>query len=379
MLGISGASHAAHHRYPVWWTGDDKSLSTSINTMVEFGVRHLKPYVHSDCGGVASKTTGLVDVPEYVRWSQHCALGAIHRYHGGPGHQPWVYGEAVETIIRDFLNMRMQLMPTILAAGARATADGMPLVRRLDLAFPQPQHRENATRTDQYLLADDTLIAPFSGGWAANGTATRPVWIPPGQWQDAWSGAVLAGPALVASSQPLARVPMWHRRGGMVVTAPVAQTVEAQDWSRLTLEVFPFPAGGGAENRTLVRRVVARESELGGGGAAITMTQTVAGVVLLGVEEEPGAVRRGWLLRLHLLPGETASLVMPERKEVATACNTATLHPRHLAGFVPFAGAGAAPPPLAGAVLEVRCPPGSQKIAEVQVKVDEVAQQLAKT
>ena len=47
MLGIADASHPAAHRYPVWWTGDDKGLGYSINSMVQLGVTHLKPYVHS--------------------------------------------------------------------------------------------------------------------------------------------------------------------------------------------------------------------------------------------------------------------------------------------------------------------------------------------
>ena len=47
MLGISDSSHPAHHRYPVWWTGDDKGLGYSITSMVQLGVTHLKPYVHS--------------------------------------------------------------------------------------------------------------------------------------------------------------------------------------------------------------------------------------------------------------------------------------------------------------------------------------------
>ena len=140
------------------------------------------PAALRSCGGVADKQTGLVGVPEYVRWSQHCALGAIHRYHGGPGHQPWLYSNSTETIIRSYLNLRMKLMPTLIAAGARATVDGTPITRRLDISFPEAG--PNATRTDEYLWVDDTLIAPFSSGGSANGTATRDVWIPPGDYQE---------------------------------------------------------------------------------------------------------------------------------------------------------------------------------------------------
>jgi hypothetical protein len=400
MLGISDAMHPAAHRYPVWWTGDDKGLGTSINTMVEFGVRHLKPYVHSDCGGVADKQTGLVDVPEYVRWSQHCALGAIHRYHGGPGHQPWLYGDVVEGIVRDFLNMRMRLMPTIIAAAARATLDATPVVRRLDLAYPTAG--ANATRTDQYLLGDDILVAPFSGGWSHNGSASREVWIPPGGWVDAWTGELETGPKLATSFQPLNRVPMWHRRGGLVVTAPVAQTVERQDWSTLTLELSPFGVGrgvaavnvdtegaeigkpdGGAGAGTgpvrqgLSRRVV-REGEVGD-GTVITMTQTSssrevgAGTrIQLGFARTHSSTpRRRYVVRVHLRPGETVRAPPSEATRPpaggtpsAASSNTwrvirpvgAELPTEAVAGddggFVPFGGAGTAPAGRAGSVFE---------------------------
>lgn len=99
----------------------------------------------------------------------------IARYHGGPGHQPWLYDNTTETIVRDYLNLRMQLMPTILAAGAAATADGTPIARRLDILFPNAG--ENATKTDQYLFGDDLLIAPIGAISAA--PVDRSVWIPP--------------------------------------------------------------------------------------------------------------------------------------------------------------------------------------------------------
>ena len=42
-------AHAAHHRYPVWWTGDGVALQTSVETMVQAGIYDLAPYVHSEC------------------------------------------------------------------------------------------------------------------------------------------------------------------------------------------------------------------------------------------------------------------------------------------------------------------------------------------
>jgi alpha-glucosidase (family GH31 glycosyl hydrolase) len=91
------------------------------------------------------------------------------------------------------------------------------------MAYSSPK----ATRNDEYLFGDDLLIAPVVDTGV---TATRDVFIPPGSWQDSWTGAVCVGPTVITSVQPLERVPMWYRRGGCVVTAPVAQTVEQQNW-----------------------------------------------------------------------------------------------------------------------------------------------------
>jgi len=346
MLGISESSHPAHHRFPVWWTGDDKSLSYSINSMVQAGVSGLKPYVHSDCGGVADKKTGLVQVGEFVRWSQHCALGSIHRYHGGPGHQAWLYSEEVEGIVRNFLQMRMKLMPTMLAAAEQASLDATPIVQRLDLVYPDAKYLPNSSSTSQYLFAgDDLLVAPFSQGTE---NATREVWLPPGSWRDAWTGAATMGPRRVSSTQPLARIPIWHREGGMLVTAPYAQTIDEQDWSELTVHLFPTSP---EEPITASTMRVTREAEDTSGQGKhsheLTLRQD-AGTLHLAISPACGKRPRSWLVRCHLPRGVRiasashgrARLVSPPAAEDAE--------------FVPLGGEGAAPPFLAGAVVEFR-------------------------
>jgi len=380
LLGMADASHPAAHRYPVWWTGDGKSLSYSVRSMVQLGVTLLKPYVHSDCGGNADRATGLVPVPEYVRWSQHCALGAIFRYHGRPGHQPWLYDNATGAIVRSFLGMRMALMPTLLAAGAAATADGTPIARRLDIAFPGAQHRANATRLDQYLLGDDLLVAPFTsysngnGDDGGNGTQAREVWVPPGAWQDAWTGEVLTGPALVTSTQPLARLPMWHRRGGgLVVTAPTAaRSVATQDWGVLGLELFPFglagEEGGRGTGARVLRRTLVREGEE---DVAIIATQSaIGGRVTLAIEPAgvgAACAARRWRLRINLLPQQAVLAWSADGGAPRAPSRVLGPLPRaNAASFVPFAGG--APPSAAGAVVELHLSPApGRRLLEFEI------------
>ena len=78
----------------------------------------------------------------------------------------------------------------------------MPLVARCDLFFPE--HPESATN-HQYLLFEDILVAPI---WdTVNNQSSRTVWVPPGQWQDAWDGSQVEGPKLINVTQPFERIP----------------------------------------------------------------------------------------------------------------------------------------------------------------------------
>ena len=116
-----------------------------------------------------------------MRWTAHCAFGTIHRFHGA-AHQPWSYDSATEDVIRSYLNMRMSLMPSLIAAGHEATVAGFPLAARCDLYWPQ---YEEAASNHQYIHLNETLVAPmwYSGAHGypgGEGPLNRSVWIPPG-------------------------------------------------------------------------------------------------------------------------------------------------------------------------------------------------------
>lgn len=104
-------------------------------------------------------------------------------------HRPWVYGKDTEAIVRTFWQMRESLSPTLIAAGAKATEDGSPVVKRLDLLWPT---LDQATRSDQYILGEDMLVAPLNPfGIPAN---KRSVTFPDGLWMDAFTQKTYKGP-----------------------------------------------------------------------------------------------------------------------------------------------------------------------------------------
>ncbi len=95
--------------------------------------------------------------------------------------------------------------PAILALAHAAATTGEPIVRSLEYAWP---HQGYEDVLDEFLLGPDILVAPV----VEKGARERRVVVPPGRWQ-ADDGSVVAGPATITVSAPLARLP-WFRRVG---------------------------------------------------------------------------------------------------------------------------------------------------------------------
>eukprot|EP00929_Paragymnodinium_shiwhaense_P061784 TRINITY_DN30879_c0_g1_i1.p1 TRINITY_DN30879_c0_g1~~TRINITY_DN30879_c0_g1_i1.p1 ORF type:complete len:772 (-),score=157.04 TRINITY_DN30879_c0_g1_i1:278-2593(-) len=325
--------HPAHHRFPVWWTGDGVSLQASVEAMVDAGVHDFKPFVHSDCGGDYRGSAG-----DMLRWTAHCAFGSITRFHGSD-HRPWSYDEHTLEVVRQYLQVRYRLLPSLIAAGHRATETGFPFVARGDLYWPDVQ---NSSTNLQYIFLDDLLVAPI---WdSSQPVMYRGVWIPPGVWEDVWTGSIVEGPTTVSTSQPLERQPMWYKHdGGLIVLADKAGSrVDTQDWSSLTLEAFP-----GRSNSHTTRFVYERDSSK---KTKIEMTVSEGGKVRVNIEAGP---QRAWTLRVHLLPGQRVDSATIDGSPVAGLLPHLTPEADYAKQF-PLQGSGTPPAPSAGAIAELQ-------------------------
>ena len=383
-LGCSTSDRWGSHRTPVWWTGDVQwtQLAKAITDEVEGGVDYMKPFVHPDCGGHHGPSDhGEPYPPEvYLRWAGFCALGTVFRIHSDPpgDRRPWQIGDqpATEDAVRAFIDMRMRLVPTLVAAAQTVTATGMPLVRRLDIGGWPDAPQAQATRTDQYLLGDDILVAPVdpfaNGGSNATGwNRAKSVWLPPlpagGAWVDAWDGKAHAGNATVALHDvPADRVPMFRRTPGAAVLArPGAQSVAEIDWRDLVLEAFAPVAAATTDDA--MRRSFwlphghgAREGAEG--EVSVSMTRRGDVVRLALRDGRPAVAGAAWTVRVHLPRGETLRVSsVPGARVLGSSADASTV------AAVPFAGPGAPALALGGDVVELRLDGGGTPVIELTV------------
>jgi alpha-glucosidase (family GH31 glycosyl hydrolase) len=256
--GAVGNGAFAEHRYTLQFTGDTCATWPLLAFASEFTAAEASiglPYVSHDIGtfhgvspeGICDKTESPILTPRqndlppdmYVRWVQFGAFQPLERLHSH--HQrrlPWEYPGRPGQIAADFLRLREALNPYLYTQARIAVDTGVPMVRPLYLGWP----RQGAAyeHPSEYTLGRDVLVAPVA---APGDPAQVEFWFPPGTWVDWFTGKRERGPALKTLSEPLDRMPLYVRAGGVVPTQPFVPTTAVATPHSLTLTAY---AGNGS-------------------------------------------------------------------------------------------------------------------------------------
>ena len=136
---------------------------------------------------------------------------------GGPN-EVWSFGQEAYAQIRAVLELRERLRPYLDAQMAVAHQRGVPPMRPLFVDFPGDA-RSWAVE-DEFLLGPDLLVAPVLDA----GARCRNVYLPPGSWSDAWSGAICEGAHEISVDAP------WT--GSRCSCAPVPMSRWRDEWRR---------------------------------------------------------------------------------------------------------------------------------------------------
>ena len=234
----------ASHRFPFQWTGDTlmgwEEMRRGVENALRAGVHALVPYISEDIG----THEGIPSAEFYLRHYQYAVFSAVVRPHASRSiyfqREPWTFGPEVEALAREYLDLRYRLLPCFYAAARCQYDTGMPLLRRLDLLFPD--HPE-AAANDQYLLGDDLLVAPILAGEANNPTVPA-AWLRtpsgvPGLLLELFPNENLLGQAAACRVEPELDV-RW--RGPLAAPPLAGQTFSAR-WSGKLTPTRPVQVG----------------------------------------------------------------------------------------------------------------------------------------
>jgi len=220
VWGRSG--YAGSQRYPVQWSGDNGASFGSMRCSLRGGLSlGLSGYTFwsQDTGGFVGDPTDEL----YIRWTQLSIFQSHLRYHGcHPFREPWQFSEPTQKIVRQYLNLRYQLIPYLYSESLRCAGRGLPLMSPLVVYYQDdPTVMEI---DDQFLCGRDILVAPF-----LKSNSRRTFYIPEGTWYELFSGEPVEGRQWLTRSYPVDKMPAFVRAGTILPLAPVTACTAALD------------------------------------------------------------------------------------------------------------------------------------------------------
>jgi alpha-glucosidase (family GH31 glycosyl hydrolase) len=233
---LSRAGFPGSQRYgAALWSGDVEKTFASLRKQVAVGLSVGLtgiPLWGSDIGGFGF---GGECTPElYARWFQFSAFCPLCRPHGDQKElrEPWQFGPEIETICRQYLQLRYRLLPYLYNAAREACLNGIPIMRALVLDYPDDPSVLNLS--DEYLFGPEILVAPI----LEEGAVQRNVYLPQGNWIDYWTEKTYSGPCLITAQAKLDRLPLFIRQGAIIPMGSVMQYSSQKPLHPLILEVY---------------------------------------------------------------------------------------------------------------------------------------------
>jgi len=261
---------------PVHWGGDSTSSFASMAETLRGGLSLALSgfaFWSHDIGGFEGDPEPAV----FKRWLAFGLLSSHSRLHGSGSYRvPWsVDAESVE-VTRRFAQLKNRLMPYLFETGRQAAETGLPVLRPMQLEFPDDPAVAYLDR--QYLLGPDLMVAPV---FTAEGTVE--FYLPAGDWTDYWTGARVTGGRWLRETHGFTTLPLYVREGAVI---PVGARSDRPDYEYLPgLELQAYPS-----RRPTTRTVAVTGPH--GRRETFTVTTTARGVSVR------SAVSAGWSLRV---------------------------------------------------------------------------------
>jgi Domain of unknown function (DUF5110)/PA14 domain len=157
----------------------------------------------------------------------------------------------------------------------------------------------------EYQQLTGNAVLQFIANIQGQAAVARELWIPPGNWINAWNGETISGPIMATNMTPLDQAPIFIRSGAVLPLAPQMQYTSAQPWNPITLDIYPAGKTASAtlyEDDTLTAAYKTGQFR----NTPITVaadddTKTLAVDIGAAQGHFKGALtRRAWTLRVHL-------------------------------------------------------------------------------
>lgn len=166
------------------------------------------------------------------------------------GTKPWTFPEVADQI-KEFANLRMQMMPYWYSEFAKYHYEGTPPFRAMNLEpgfksdikkevksnnLEENPYEEAVSKEvkDQYMAGQNLLVAPMF-----TGQKTRKVILPKGKWFDFYTGEFAGDGSVITITPGLDKIPVYVKDGGIIpMMKPMLHAPKAGEKVDLEIRVY---------------------------------------------------------------------------------------------------------------------------------------------
>ena len=221
-FNLTRSAFAGVQRYATLWTGDnvanDEHMLLGIRLLNSLGLSGV-PFVGYDVGGFSGNSNEKL----FVRW---VALGAFSPFFRGHtmvnNHdaEPWAYGEEVEEISRNYMQLRYNLLPYLYSVFYEASTTGMPVARSLAIDYVRDPRIFARNYENEFLFGPNILVTPVESH-----KDLEKIYLPEGEWYDLFTDCHYPGNQELIVECPIEKLPLFVSGSGiLLVQSPVTST-----------------------------------------------------------------------------------------------------------------------------------------------------------
>jgi 1,3-alpha-isomaltosidase len=225
---FSRAGFTGSSAVPCHWAGDEDSTWEAFRASLTAGLSAGASGIFFWGWDLAGFSGDVPDPELYLRATAAACFCPIMQYHSEFNHHrlpnrdrtPWNVAERTGDArvlpgFRRFAHLRERLVPYLDEQAALSLEKGKPLMRAL--CFEVADDERIWDFPHEWFLGDDLLVAPV----VSEGATSVRLYLPDGEWVDAWTGEALRGRTVIERDAPLDEIPVFAAAARAATIAPL--------------------------------------------------------------------------------------------------------------------------------------------------------------
>jgi alpha-D-xyloside xylohydrolase len=172
----------------------------------------------------------------FLRWFQTATFFPLLRVHGYMSNtEPWRYGEQVEKVVSQYLDLRYRLLPYIYSEASRVSFSGSTLMRPLVMDFAHDPAAMEVKH--QFMFGPSILVSPVTEPSVKQWSLYLPAHD--GGWIDFWSGEKRKGGMHIDVPADIETLPLFVKAGSIIPMGAAVQYASQPSDEPMEIRIYP--------------------------------------------------------------------------------------------------------------------------------------------